>query len=640
MILRNAVLYIALFLSPYLYGQMSLNSDTIRIREVIINGKSFSGEISEAKAVVIDSAVISGYRHHTLSDLLSENTTLYIKSYGPGGISTPSLRGTSAGHTQIAWNGVNLNNPMLGQFDLSLVPAGLIDEIDVYMGGGSLDIGSGGLGGIINLETQPDWTDKTRIMINPGIGSFGKYSGLTSISTGCAKLRSSTKAYYLKSENNFRFLNTSMGLNPEWERRENSQFAQTGVVQELYLKTSVNTTLSGRFWYQSANRNLPVPITIPAMNPPEKQYDESFRSMVNIETNRKETEYKITGAFISDYLHYTNHSASIDSRNLSQNAVLRTSINKRLGNSTRLRFEINDEINLINSNNYISRRIRNLASAGFLSETELNKKLSARISIRENLVDRKLLIPDFSVSTTYSIARSGGHLVKVGISKNSRIPSLNDMYWSPGGNPDLKTETGYFSELSWIMKHSFSPDLNVRTFMTFFRSRINNLIQWIPGNSSYWVAANSKKSQTTGLETGIDLKYSKSDLYFNLKADFAMTKAVAVRSDDSDESSAGKHLIYVPVNKLNSILKINWKWLHSSIGGYYVGRRFISPDNTSYLPGYISGNLESGIQLKQQNMTYGIILSVDNVFNTRYQNVAWYPMPGRSFFMSFVLLLN
>lgn len=619
---------------------MSLNSDTIQIREVIISGKYSSGKIPEVRTVVIDSTVISRYRHHTLSDLISENTILYIKSYGPGGISTPSLRGTSAGHTQIAWNGINLNNPMLGQFDLSLVPAGLIDGVDVYMGGGSLDLGSGGLGGIINLETLPDWTDKTQIMINPGIGSFGKYSGLTGISTGSARLRSSTKAYYQKSENNFRFLNTSLGLNPEWERRENSQFAQTGVVQELYLKTSGNTILSGRFWYQSADRNLPVPITIPAMNPPEKQYDESFRSMVSIETTRKETEYRITGAFISDYLHYQNQSVSIDSRNLSRNAVLRTSVNKKLGNSTRLRFDFNDEINLIKSNNYISNRARNLASAGFISETELNKRLSARISIRENFVDRKLLVPDFSASTTYSIARSGGYLVKLGISRNSRIPSLNDMYWSPGGNPDLKTETGYFSELSWIMKHNFSPEFSVQTYMTFFRNRINNLIQWIPGSSSYWVAANSKKSQSTGLETGIDLKYSKSEFYFNLKADYALTKAVGLRSDGNDESSAGRQLIYVPANKLNSILKINWKWLHSSIGGHYVGRRFINPDNTSYLPGYISGNVESGIQLKQQKMTYDIILSVDNVFNTRYQSVAWYPMPGRSFFLSVVLLLN
>ena len=134
MILRNAVFYIAFFLSPYLYGQMSLNTDTILIREVIINGKFTAGEISETKAVVIDSSVMANYRHRTLSDLVSENTTLYIKSYGPGGISTPSLRGTSAGHTQIAWNGINLNSPMLGQFDLSLVPAGLIDGIDVYMG--------------------------------------------------------------------------------------------------------------------------------------------------------------------------------------------------------------------------------------------------------------------------------------------------------------------------------------------------------------------------------------------------------------------------------------------------------------------------------------------------------------------------
>jgi len=640
MILRNAVFYIALFLSPYLHGQMAIYRDTILIREVIINGKSLSDAISDSRVVAIDSSVISKYRHHTLSDLLSENTTLYIKSYGPGGVSTPSLRGTSAGHTQIAWNGINLNNPMLGQFDLSLIPAGLIDRINIYMGGSSLDLGSGGLGGIINLETQPDLTDQTRFMLNPGTGSFGKYSCMARLVTGSASLSSSTKAYFLKSVNNFRYLNTSLGINPEWERRVNSQVAHRGVMQEIYLKTSTNTKLSGRFWYQSADRNLPVPITMQTMNPPEKQYDESFRTMLNLETAHNQTDFNATGAFISDYLHYTNQNASTDSRNLSQSVILRTSINKKLGIGTQLRFDFNDEINLINSNNYDSNPVRNLASAGFLSESDLNSRLSARISVRENLVDRKLLAPDFSVSTVYSITNTGGYFIKMGISKNSRIPSLNDMYWSPGGNPDLKTENGYFSELGLIIKHNFSPELSAKADITAFRSRINNLIQWIPGNSSYWIATNSKKSRTTGMEAGIDLKYSRSDFHFNLTAEYAFTKAMPVRTDDNEDSSAGKQLIYVPVNKLNSVIKINWKWMHSSIGGYYTGRRYITHDNSIYLPGYFTGNIESGVHLKQRNLTFDINLSVDNVLNTMYQNVVWYPMPGRAFFLSVILLLN
>ena len=91
-----------------------------------------------------------------------------------GGTATPSFRGTGASHTQIAWNGININHPMLGQSDLSLIPAGLIDDIQIFYGGASMALNSGGIGGIINLETKPVWKKETSISLNPGIGSFGQ----------------------------------------------------------------------------------------------------------------------------------------------------------------------------------------------------------------------------------------------------------------------------------------------------------------------------------------------------------------------------------------------------------------------------------------------------------------------------------
>jgi iron complex outermembrane receptor protein len=80
-----------------------------------------------------------------------------------GGTATPSLRGTGAGHTGLTWNGVNISHPMLGQSDLSLVPVGLIDDIQIFYGGASMPLSNGGIGGIINLETHPVWKKESLI---------------------------------------------------------------------------------------------------------------------------------------------------------------------------------------------------------------------------------------------------------------------------------------------------------------------------------------------------------------------------------------------------------------------------------------------------------------------------------------------
>ena len=37
---------------------------------------------------------------------------------------------------------------------------------------------------MIDLETKPGWDDQDMFYLNPGIGSFGRYSGLVKIKTG------------------------------------------------------------------------------------------------------------------------------------------------------------------------------------------------------------------------------------------------------------------------------------------------------------------------------------------------------------------------------------------------------------------------------------------------------------------------
>ncbi len=139
----------------HLHGQVSLQNDTILIESVEIKGKAYPDEYAGSKITRFDSSLISGYKHMTVAELLSENSGIYIKSYGSGGLSTASFRGTGAGNTQLAWNNINISNPMVGQSDLSLVPAGFFDDINILYGGGSMNIASGGSGGVIDLVSKP-----------------------------------------------------------------------------------------------------------------------------------------------------------------------------------------------------------------------------------------------------------------------------------------------------------------------------------------------------------------------------------------------------------------------------------------------------------------------------------------------------
>ena len=70
----------------------------------------------------------------SMADVLTFNSSIFVKSYGRATLSTVAFRGTSASHTQVTWNGMRINNPMLGMTDFSTIPAYFIDKASLLHG--------------------------------------------------------------------------------------------------------------------------------------------------------------------------------------------------------------------------------------------------------------------------------------------------------------------------------------------------------------------------------------------------------------------------------------------------------------------------------------------------------------------------
>lgn len=631
--LKNAFLFLAVLFTIHLEGQITFPDDTIFIGKVEIKGKTDNRNYIGFKATHIDSSAIGIYSQLTLADLISANSLIHIKTYGSGGLASPSFRGTGPGHTQVTWNKINLNNPMVGQMDLSLIPAGLIDDISIYYGGGSMSNGSGGLGGAINLETNPDWDDKELVLVSPAIGSFGTRSGILKVKAGKNSFRSVTKAFIRKSDNDFKYINSVSGDTPIWETRKNSEVSQKGFIQELYFRNS-NGIFSARMWYQSADRNLPVPMVIPTMDPPEKQSDESLRAMLNYGYHKGQNNINFTAAFISDKLDYSNKLASIESRNHSGRIILKSSFEQRVNNLLKLEFALDDELDLVNSNNYEGSKKRNLISADVTAEADLVRWMTTRILFREIIQDKRFLSPDFSASTEIRPFRYKDYIIKASYSRNTKIPTLNDMFWSPGGNPDLTKETGYISEVSWEMTNFLLGSIQIKNDFSFFRNHIMNMIQWRPGESYYWEASNVGNIVTSGFEAEICAKFDIHGFKASLNTGYAFTKATVTGEYISNPDLSGNQLIYIPEHQINAILRLNWQHFYSAFSSLYTGKRFLTPDNSQYLPHFSVSDLTIGTKINRGNISIDLDFIIENLFDASYQNIAYYPMPGRSFLLS------
>src|ERR1043166_4156577 len=116
------------------YGIMLLSAatsaqDTLRLKEVEIS--SFKTRFAQTgkKEQIIDSSLRQNFLFNGLPEILSVSTPVFIKSYGPGALATTAFRGGSASHTALLWNGINIQNYMLGQNDLSTMPVFLFEEV-------------------------------------------------------------------------------------------------------------------------------------------------------------------------------------------------------------------------------------------------------------------------------------------------------------------------------------------------------------------------------------------------------------------------------------------------------------------------------------------------------------------------------
>lgn len=568
------------------------------------------------------------YSHLSFSELLSECTSIFIKSYGYGGAATSSFRGAGASHTLITWNGININSPMPGQSDFSLITPGISDNITLSYGGASIFEGSGGFGGTINLGNKPVWSETSKLYLNTGAGSFGRFNGSLKFRTGNNTFQTVTRVFLNSSENDFPYINDVISSDPVPATRKNSQLSQRSFLQELYLRKA-SGVLSAMFWYQSTSRNLPGSMLVVQSGPDEKQYDESMRSLLGYDSRKGKMNFFIRGAWLATKLNYTSSKASINSQNLANTITLKGGFETRIKNNSKINVTISDELSFIESNNYKENISLNNTSLTLSALSKINNRIGTTFLIREILDGNSFLIPDFSAGLEYRIFEGEEHFLKTGLTRNSRIPSLNDRYWNPGGNPGLKNEYAWQYEAGYKLSRTISPSVSADAEITCFTSLIRDMIQWKPGEFAYWSAENIGKVNSSGLESVVSVEYEFNRLDIRLNAGYSYTRSVPVREEDDV-----KQLMYIPENQANGSVHITYGDIYLFWITDYTGRRFITADNTGSLPGYVLNNIVTGLKLDLRKISADINFRVENLFNESYQTIAYHPQPGRSYFIS------
>ena len=221
-------------------GAVSLSAVTVR---AMATERFLAGQ----KLQRIDSATLLQFRFGSLLDLLAFNTPLAFKNYGPGQLATVSFRGTSANHTAVLWNGININQPNLGQSDFSTLPVAGFDRLSVQYGSSASVVGSDAVGGSVLLGSSPGRTPGVGVTVGQQVASFRNYQtqvGVRFAGPSGQDWQLSGRTYAYRNQFNNAY------SSPERQNYflEQSTTAQRGLVQDVYFRHKGGRQISVNAW--------------------------------------------------------------------------------------------------------------------------------------------------------------------------------------------------------------------------------------------------------------------------------------------------------------------------------------------------------------------------------------------------------
>ncbi len=566
-----------------------------------------------------------------LADLLQNESPIFIKSYGLGGLATTSFRGGSASHTAVIWNGIPLNSAMNGQLDLSLIPTKFVESVNIQYGGASALCGSGAIGGSIHLNNNPTFEDGISLTYGVSVGSFSNIQNNFSLKISSHKWSIKNKFFVQSGINDFEFYNPSLRGNP-LQKQQNAASKQVGFFSENYYKINKKQEVNFLLWLQKNERNIPPILLQSASN--AKQKDSNLRLSAQWKYIGSKVNYQIKTAYLDEGIYYEDPGFNIFSDSRAKTFLVESEAKIQLGDSHLIDFGLNATNVTGYSDGYLGKlaQFRNAIFVAYKYNSP-NRRLQTSLSLRQEWLNKKVTPFTYSLGANYNLTQYLS--LKSNISRVFRVPTFNDLYWRQGGNLNLLSEKGFSEELGLVLNYrESSKRFSVFFEPTVFNRNVENWILWLPG-LSFWSPRNILNVWSRGLETRLNLKleYHKTKYLVDLLTNYVLSSNQ--KSISENDNSVNKQLIYVPMYAGHLKYGIDYQSFNLHFSHHYTGYRYTSTDNTEFLKPFLLSNLEMNYGFLYKNYNIQTGFKINNIFNTRYQILLNQAMPMSNFQTSF-----
>jgi iron complex outermembrane receptor protein len=222
--------------------------------------------------------------------------------------------------------------------------------------------------------------------------------------------------------------------------------------------------------------------------------------------------------------------------------------------------------------------------------------------------------------------------IKISVSKNYRIPTLNDRYWQNAGDLNLLPETSYALEGCWQWRRK-----NFELSNAWFAQQVNDWIQWVPSENGNFTPQNVRQVMAKGFEVKASNSFNIGVLKLIPIISYQLTSTVTTKAGDNEQYIINKQLIYTPTHTSAAYVQWSFKTFQGDVSVQYNSMRFTDFGNSEVygLPAFALVNASVGKQWHFHNHQLDFRLMVRNLFNADYQLYSARAMPGRNFSFQF-----
>ncbi len=563
-----------------------------------------------------------------------------LRNYG--NLTTVSLRGATVEQTLVLFDGIRLNSSLNNQADMTLLTPAFVRQIEVLRGGASALYGANPIGGVINIITPTP--ESTSFNVAVGVGSGARrYLNAGAMFGGVVDFLFAGSI--LSADNRFTYQDTLDSL----RIRVNADIKRGNILGKIGsgLGSGGRHYLSFSGGFTVAERGSPGPITF--LSDSARLKDERFLTIIGYDWQESDQAHLSARFGHQRYWeNYRNPNEFFPEDDTHQIYQTSFSANQLLVLADWFSTNLGLESYLEEAKSSSVGGPGRWSNAPFLEVSFKGRGWTVNAGLRYDLLRNTGLGPDsVDITSTYGAFSPKFTLVfnpvslisfYLGANRSFRAPTFNELWWPQtgwsGGNPRLEPEwaTGFDGGVALNM----GEDMFVR--LGGYRSQLSNLIQWQEVREFFWQPVNVARATITGVELEGRGRFRFLDL--NAGATYQVCRSVG--NDTGAARPSERDLPYRPrlTTRIGTGLNFEHRGLNIArltLGLRAVSPRFTNSDNSDTLPGYALLDVE--VDCAPLRLFWNIrrwqprvILGIKNLFDRQYQEIKYYPLPGREIY--------